>query len=145
MTNQIKMDRAAKTFYVSKEFLIAAGQFGTPEFKQYLEMRQEHPDYRFEQYKLARNENKRTYGELTYSSISDFIKGYETDEGKREDALKEFEAMKRFVKGRKGAYLMIKKWFLEKYKDEFNRLKEKEEAAKRAKLEEHLLYVPAEA
>ena len=40
-----KIDRVNKTITVSRNDLIAAGQFGTPEFEQMMKMRTEFPGY----------------------------------------------------------------------------------------------------
>ena len=61
-----KIDHQAKVILVSRSTLIAAGQFGTPEFHQMMAMRQEFPGYEFQEQKIERNPDKRTYGNLTY-------------------------------------------------------------------------------
>ena len=64
-----KIDRQSKVILVSRSTLVAAGQFGTPEFAQMMEMRQKFPGYEFREQKTDRNPDKRTYGNLTYRPL----------------------------------------------------------------------------
>ena len=84
-----KIDRQSKVILVSRSTLIAAGQFGTPEFHQMMEMRQKFPGYEFKEQKIDRNPDKRTYGNLTYKVMGEFIENHETDENVKAAALKE--------------------------------------------------------
>lgn len=137
-----KIDRQKKAITVTKDFLIKAGQFGTPQFRKYVELMEEYPGYEIAPVRLARNESKQSYGKLTYAKMEDFITGYESDEN-RTRALAEYEDAKAAVQGQKGAYLLVRKWFLEKYKDELARMEAEDSAAKKQRREAHYLYHPA--
>ena len=142
MNNYIKkIERSTKTIIVTKQFLIAASQFGTPEFNLYMELTREYPNFTFAEYKIARNPDKQVYGKLTYEVMEEFIKGYENDEATRKAVLAEYEIVKKISLTQKAAYAYVKKWFLAKYKDEFNRRKAELEAEQRAKNEARMLYV----
>lgn len=127
-----KIDRQAKVILVSRSTLIAAGQFGTPEFHQMMEMRQEFPGYEFREQKIERNPDKRTYGNLTYKVMGEFIASHETDEIAKAAALKEYEAVKAISKTQRAAYAYVKKWFLDKYGEEFKEFQKKLDEKKRA-------------
>ena len=142
MNNYIKkIERSTKTIIVTKQFLIAASQFGTPEFNLYMELTREYPNFTFAEYKITRNPDKQVYGKLTYEVMEEFIKGYEINEATREAVLKEYEIVKKISLTQKAAYAYVKKWFLAKYKDEFNRRRAELEAEQRAKNEARMLYV----
>ena len=126
-----KIDRQSKVILVSRSTLIAAGQFGTPEFHQMMEMRQKFPGYEFKEQKIERNPDKRTYGNLTYKVMGDFIENHETDENVKA-ALKEYEAVKAISKTQRAAYAYVKKWFLDKYGEEFKEFQKKMDEKKRA-------------
>lgn len=126
-----KIDRQSKVILVSRSTLIAAGQFGTPEFHQMMEMRQKFPGYEFKEQKIERNPDKRTYGNLTYKVMGEFIENHETDENVRA-ALKEYEAVKAISKTQRAAYAYVKKWFLDKYGEEFKEFQKKMDEKKRA-------------
>lgn len=125
-----KIDRQSKVILVSRSTLIAAGQFGTPEFHQMMEMRQKFPGYEFKEQKIERNPDKRTYGNLTYKVMGDFIENHETDENVKA-ALKEYEAVKAISKTQRAAYAYVKKWFLDKYGEEFKEFQKKMDEKKR--------------
>ena len=127
-----KIDRVNKTITVSRNDLIAAGQFGTPEFEQMMRMRTEFPGYAIVEHKIKRNDDKQTYGKLTYDVMEGFIESHETDAQKRVVMLKEYETIKRISKTQRAAYAFVKKWFLGKYGEEFADFQKKQKAKKQA-------------
>lgn len=142
MKNPILLDRDEKTITVTKEFLIAAGCFGSPEYNTYIELLQKYPDYTIIHHKKKNNSGNKVNGGLSYKDIEDFITSHEQDESKREAVLDEYKTLKQFLKGRKGAYITVKNWFLSKYEDVFNQRKEELEQQKRKERENNVLYVP---
>ena len=140
-----RIDRTKKTIYATKSFLIKAGQFGTTEFNTLNDMLKTFPGYKVEEEKIARNASKEVYGKLDYKVIETFIEGYETDDTKRKAMLEEYETIKTISKTQRGAYAFVKRWFLKKYKDEFDRRKKELETERREAKEAHLLYTPATA
>lgn len=126
------IDRTKKTITVTKEFLIRAGQFGTQEFNILWEMQKNHPGYAVQEHKIARNPNKKTYGNLTYENMHDFIAGYFEDETNRKAALEEYEIIKKTAKVMNGSYAKVKSWFLDKYNEEFKAFQEEQEQKKLA-------------
>ena len=99
-----KIDRVNKTITVSRNDLIAAGQFGTPEFEQMMQMRTEFPGYTIVEHHIKRNADKQTYGKLTYDVMEGFIESHETDTQKRAAMLKEYETIKKISKTQRAAY-----------------------------------------
>lgn len=137
-----KIDRVKKTITISRSDLIAARQFGTPEFEQMMQMRTEFPGYTFVEHHIKRNDNKQTYGKLTYDVMKAVIEGRETDDAMRAATLKEYEAIKKISKTQRAAYALVKKWFLDKYGDEFKDFQQEQKARKLAASEDHLLCTP---
>lgn len=133
------IDRQKKTITVAKDFLIRAGQFGTQEFHILTELKQNHPGFTVEVRTINRNPDKRAYSDLTYKIMTEYIKGHETDENLAA-ALKEFEAVQNIAKTMRGTYALVKKWFLEKYGEEFKKFQDEQDAKKRAATQSHLLY-----
>ena len=130
-----KIDRVNKTITVSRNDLIAAGQFGTPEFEQMMRMRTEFPGYTIVEHHIKRNADKQTYGKLTYDVMEGFIESHETDAQKRVVMLKEYETIKKISKTQRAAYAFVKKWFLGKYGEEFKAFQMKQDAKKQAAAE----------
>lgn len=142
MTNNIKkIDRTTKTIIVTKQFLINASQIGTPEFDLYLKLMEQHPGFTFKEYKITRNPDKQTYGKLTYEVMAEFITAYETDEKVREAVLDEYKIVRNISLTQKASYAYVKKWFLGKYKDEFDRRKKELAEQKKEKMAERMLYI----
>lgn len=114
MKKDFKMiDKAAMTITVSKDFLMKAGQFGTPEFYEAIEMKKD--GFRLVERKIKRNPDKQTDAKLTYEKMASFIEGYHTDEKVRKAKLEEFEYIKKWAKTQTAAYAKVKKWFKKEY------------------------------
>lgn len=135
------IDRQKKTITVSKDFMILAGQFDTQEFEILNELQQNHPGYEIQIRTIARNPDKRDYGELTYDNMRKFIEGYE-EPANLDAALAEFEAVQKVAKTMRGTYALVKKWFLEQYGKEFKKFQDAQKAKKAT--DTHLLYNPDE-
>lgn len=129
--NAVKtLDRANKTITVTKDFLMKAGKFGTPEFAQAMELRAKYPGYTIVEYHIARNASKTTYGNLTYDVMEAFILNHETDEATRKAVWEEYQIVRKVaLTYKKGAYTSVKKWFLDKYKAVFEAEKKAKKAA----------------
>lgn len=134
------IDRQKKTITVTKDFMILAGQFDTQEFEILNELQQNHPGYEIQIRTIARNPNKRDYGELTYDNMHNYIKGTESAENLAE-ALAEFDAVQKVAKTMRGTYALVKKWFLDKYGEDFKKFQDAQKAKKVAS-DAHLLYTP---
>ncbi len=69
MKNEMIIDKANKTLTVTKDFMMKAGQFGTPEFEKALEAKQNFPGFTLVVRTIKRNSEKWTYGKLTYDRM----------------------------------------------------------------------------
>lgn len=129
--NTVKMpvlDRNAKTITVTREFLIRAGQFGSPEFNILLDMQKTNPGFTVAEQKCTRNSDKVVHAALTYDKMVDFMKGYHKDENELKAALSEYIIIKKTSKTMPAAYAYVKKWFLGKYKDAFKDYEDEQKA-----------------
>lgn len=112
-----------KTIYFRKRFLEATGTMGTPEYKILEELQKKHPDFKLMQWSIAAPKKKKeSYKGLTIQQMDAFLKwkyGKNTEEYKAVKA--EFDDIKGFCdefhKATSGGN--CKKWFLERYKDEY--------------------------
>ena len=145
-TNWIrKIDRAAKTITVYRDFLVAAGEYGSAAFELKMELLAKYPGFDFIQYKPNRAKTDEVYDSPDYKQMESFIKGYEPTTESYNEAMAELNDLRALLKGKKGAYLKVKEWFLDKYAAEFARRKKEEADKKRAKRESDFLYHPAAA
>ena len=101
------------TITVSKDFLMKAGQFGTPEFFEALQMKKD--GFTLVERKIKRNPDKRTDADLTYDKMKSFIEGYYADVKIRNAKLDEFESIKLWAKTQTAAYAKVKSWFKKEY------------------------------
>lgn len=141
--NEIKIDRQKNTVTVPVSFLTAAGNIHSAEYQEYLKLKATYPNFTIVTKRNERAKNNGILGEMTYKSMSDFIKGFEPTQEAYKKALREMDDLRAFYKGQRGAYLKVKEWFLDKYKDEFERIKAEKEAEKRSKREADFLYHPS--
>ena len=145
-TNWIrKIDRTAKTITVYRDFLVASGEYGSPAFEMKMELLAKYPGFDFIQYKPNRAKTDEVYDSPDYKQMESFIKGYEPTTECYNEAMAELNDLRALLKGKKGAYLKVKEWFLDKYAAEFARRKKEEADKKRAKRESDFLYHPAAA
>ena len=111
-----------------------AGQFGTPEFFEALEMKKE--GYTLVERKIKKNPDKQTYAELTYDKMKSVIEGYWTDAEVRKAKLDEFEYIKRWAKTQTAAYAKVKSWFKKNYGKFYEEVEAKAKEAKTKAQEE---------
>jgi len=117
---------------LTKQFAKAASTLNTPEYMTLLELRRNHPDYTFELREIRKKEGKKSYRNLTYERMEDYII---TREGKDSEAHKEFKKIKALSQVQAGPYAYVKSWFLKKYEDEFKKEEEdKKDSSKKPEL-----------
>ena len=102
------------TITLTKAFAKNAYTPGTEEFRYLTELHKAFPDFPIVQRIAKKNENKEKFTDLSVDRMEKFIKWF-----KGEKELAEFLNAKDFYKGTTGYYGKMKKWFLDKYKDEY--------------------------
>ncbi len=131
--SNIRVNPITETIEVSKAFLKKALIFDSPEWKELKEVRNAEPTFAVKEISIKKNTSKKTYGSLTFNAMVAHIKLVEVNEEDRAKALKELEEIKTYSAARGSSYPIVKKWFLNKYKESYNNyleeLKERENEA----------------
>ena len=117
-----EIDFIEEKIIVSKKFLKEASTINTTAYIELTKIRKDYPDFTIEPRKIAKRENKMTYGKLTY----DFMRKYIEAKDDAENVLVEFEQVKKLSKFQNAQYVFVKKWFLGLYGDEFRREEDEE-------------------
>lgn len=102
---------------VTKQCLKLAGVIGSEAYRDLAQARQDYPDYPIVQREIAKSPRRMAYGRLTYKEMEIHIIAKEGDNADK--VLEEFERIKNLSKSYPGSYLYVKKWFLNKYADDF--------------------------
>ena len=124
---QYEIDFINAKIILTKKFAKAASILNTPEYTNLMQMRRENPDFTIELREIKKKEGKKSYRNLTYEHMEDYII---TREGKDSATYKEFLNVKKLSQIQAGPYAYVKSWFLKKYKDEFEKEEETAEAKK---------------
>lgn len=109
--NEYKFDHMAQTITLTKKFAKAAGVLNSNEYRILKQLRADYPEYAIELKEIARKENKKSYANLTYDAMRNFIG---TLEGDTSDNLRNLNTLITLYSG-SGCYPKVKKWFLDKY------------------------------
>lgn len=115
---QYEIDYINAKIILTKKFAKAAGILNTPEYATLMQLRHDNPDFTFELREIKKKEGKKSYRNLTYDRMEEYII---VREGKDSQALKDFYQVKKLSTVQAGPYAYVKSWFLEKYKDEFKK------------------------
>lgn len=111
-------DYVQETIFVNKPFLKAASVPGSKEYEELLTLRRDNPTYPVQLRTITRNSGKQTHRGLTYDKMEAHIKRNHPGEQERLKALEEVKYRADFNK--RGAYALVKKWFLENYGSELS-------------------------
>ena len=122
---QYEIDFINAKIILTKKFAKAASILNTPEYTTLMQMRRENPDFTIELREIKKKEGKKSYRNLTYDHMEDYII---TREGKDSATYKEYLNVKKLAQIQAGPYAYVKSWFLKKYKDEFQQEEETTEA-----------------
>ena len=112
---------------VTKKFLKEAGIIGSNAYKELAQVRKDYPDFTIVQREIAKKNDKKTYGKLTYERMAEFIEAQEAENAPA--VLAEFKQMQVLSKFQSGSYAYVKTWFLKRYEDEFTKEETEEEVA----------------
>ena len=120
-----------KTIVGFKAAIDRANRGLNPEYTELTEMLAEHPDYKVKEKIFKKKEGKKTYSNLTFDRMEDYIKARFADEDTLNAKLIEFEAVKTIAEVKGAKYPLTKKWFLNTYKEyKENDVSEQERAEK---------------
>lgn len=122
-SQQYEVDFINSKIILTKKFYKAATTLNTPEYNTLLQLRTQNPGYEIVLKEIKKKEGKKSYRNLTYKHMEEYII---TLEGEESETLKEFNNVLKLSKVQAGPYAYVKAWFLKKYGDAF---KSEEEAA----------------
>ena len=114
MTSAIRIDHLNRVILISKSFAKAAMNANSKEYRDLLDIRKEHSDYKIAERAIKKNTSKETYRGLTYDYMRNFIIA-QNDDKNASDAIAEFEEMLLISRCHRKSYPIVKKWFLIKY------------------------------
>lgn len=121
-TQQYEVDFINSKIVLTKKFYKAATTLNTPEYNTLLQLRTQNPGYEIVLKEIKKKEGKKSYRNLTYKNMEEYII---TLEGEESENLKEFNNVLKLSKVQAGPYAYVKTWFLKRYGDVF---KSEEEA-----------------
>lgn len=105
----------AEEIIITKKFGKAASQIGTPEFKVMQQLRKEFAGFSFVYRTIEKKENKKSYKGLSIDEMERFLSNREKEE------LEMFKKVVAVAANRQGKYAIVKKWFLDHYKEAYSK------------------------
>jgi len=127
-TNGVSFNHAAKEIIITKAFEKAANKIGSTEYNELVKIRRDFPDYTIRRKEIEVNKSKQAYKGLSVKEMRRFL----ATRSEKEVAL--FDKVCEIAKNKQGKYAVIKKWFLDNYKEAYE--KELENLRLAAELEE---------
>lgn len=112
--NPCKVDHAAKTIRISKDFARKASTIANPEYNELKQLMNDFPNYTIAQRTNETNSKKVTYANLSYTKMEDYIR---SRTGNDPSILQQFDSVLRLSKIQSGPYAYVKKWFLQNFPD----------------------------
>ena len=130
--NKITFNHVAKEIIITKAFEVEANSIGSPAYDELVRIRKDFPDYIIRRKEIARKDNKQSFKGLTVDEMRRFLSTI------GEADVKLFERVCEIAEGKQGKYAVIKKWFLNNYKEAY------EKELENLKLERELAELEAE-
>ena len=115
-SQQYEVDFINSKIVLTKKFYKAATILNTPEYTTLMQLRRDNPGFAIELREIKKKEGKKSYRNLTYKNMEEYII---TLEGEESENLKEFNNVLKLSKVQAGPYAYVKTWFLKKYGDAF--------------------------
>lgn len=118
-----------KTIIGSKAAIEKANKGKNPEYAELSGMLAAHPDFTVRVKDIQQKEGKKTYSQLTFSRMEEYIKTQFSDKETLNSKLVEFEAIQKVAEVKGAKYPLTKKWFLATYPSfKVNEVSEEERA-----------------
>lgn len=122
-TTNYSINFETEEIIITKKFGKAASQIGTPEFKVMQQLRKEFEGFSFVYKTIERKENKKSYKGLSIDEMKRFLSN------KTEEEKEMFEKVLAVAANKQGKYAIVKKWFLDRYKEAYSKEVEEIKAA----------------
>lgn len=110
-----KINVAAGTIEMTKKVEKEIQNIGSPIYNEFVQLRKDFPDFKMVVKTIKKNEEKESYKGLTIKEMERFV----ATQGEQAEA--HFEKVQELAKARKGSYAIIKKWFLDNYKEAYSK------------------------
>ena len=104
----------AQEIIITKRFGKAASRIGSPEFKLMQQLRKEFEGFSFVYRIIEKKENKKSYKGLSIDEMTRFLSN------RTENEQEMFKKVLAVAANRKGKYAIVKKWFLDNYKEAYS-------------------------
>ena len=114
-TTNYTINAAKKEIIITKKFEKAANSIGSREYNELVVLMKDFPTFSIVVKEIKKSTSKKKYNGLTIEEMKRFI-GTQSEE---EVIL--FERVVAIAKHKKGSYAITKKWFLNKYKDAYEK------------------------
>lgn len=104
----------AKQIIITKKFGKAASQLDTPEFKVMQQLRKECDGFDIVYKPIKKKENKKSYKGLSIDEMTRFLSN------RSEQEQEMFKKVLVIAANKQGKYAVVKKWFLDRYKEAYS-------------------------
>lgn len=98
---------------ITKKFGKAASQIGTQEFRVMQQLRKEFAGFSFAYKTIEKKESKESYKGLSIEEMKRFVSN------RRDEDKEKFEKVLALAENKQGKYAIVKKWFLDNFKDAY--------------------------
>ena len=115
-SQQYEVDFINSKIILTKKLYKAATTLNSPEYTTLMQLRRDNPGFAVELREIKKKEGKKSYRNLTYKNMEEYII---TLEGEESENLKEFNNVLKLSKVQAGPYAYVKTWFLKRYSDVF--------------------------
>lgn len=112
-TKGYKINAAAKTIELTKKFEKAANEYGSEEYRVLVALMNDFPTFTIIVKEIKRKEGKKSYKGLSLKEMRRFVSTVGTKE------LATFDKVVSIAKNKNNYYPIVKKWFLDNYKDAY--------------------------
>lgn len=112
-TREYTINFATETITITKKFGKAASNFDTPEFRTMQLLREQYKGFKFQYKAIKKNENKNSYKGLTIDEMRRFVSTQSNEE------LVVFDKVVALAETKKSKYAIVKKWFMNHYKEAY--------------------------
>lgn len=113
-TNGVTFNHVTKEIIITKAFEKAANKIGSNEYNELVKIRRDFSDYTIRRKEIEKNTSKQIYKGLTVTEMKRFIATRSAEE------VELFEKVCKIADSKQGKYAVIKKWFLDHYKKEYD-------------------------
>lgn len=109
--NGIKVNVVTKEIIITKAFEKAASQIGSKEYEEMVKTLQDFPEFVVKYKEIKKKANKTSYKGLTIDEMKRFVSTRSKAEQEK------FDKVLEIASGQRGKYAIVKKWFLDNYKE----------------------------